>query len=161
MRDSVKRGTSSLSSPVNHHESRCNSPGVDSPGSQLGVTGKSLIERPSADPNSCSPFSALIVPAYLSESCLPISLHLAPLRSPYLTPSDRILVAQWKLEKNSPRLTRRIRSLWLLQGRWENSQPPTNKQHKQDLVFSSSFPHLNFCRLLNVVANVFQNTEVI
>lgn len=52
-------------------------------------------------------------------------------------------------------------SLWLLQGRWENSQPPTNTQHKQDLVFSSSFPHLNFCRLLNVVANVFQNTEVI
>lgn len=129
MRDSVKGGgTSSLSSPVNHHESRCNSPGVDSPGSQLGVTGKSLIERPSEDPNSCSPFSAFIVPAYLSESYLPISLHLAPLLSPYLTPSDRILDAQWKLEKNSPRLTRRIRSLWLLQGRWENSPPPTNKQ---------------------------------
>lgn len=71
---------------------------------------------------------ALIVPAYLSESWLPISLHLGPLLSPYLTPSDRIFAAQWKLEKNSPRLTRRIRSLWLLQGRWETSLPPTSKQ---------------------------------
>lgn len=120
--------TSSFSSPVNHRESRCNSPGVDSAGPQLGVTGKSLTQRPSEDPNSCSPFSALIAPAYLSESCHPISLHLGPLLSPYLTPSDRILVAQWKLEKNSLRLARRIRSLWLLHGRWENSQPLTKKQ---------------------------------